>query len=76
MFAVVLRYLIAGLLASHLLGRRNSLLGLCRCQDCEAEALLRVECVDLNAAYDDGTPGLHMAAYSDSGADKYRRNEF
>jgi ankyrin repeat protein len=45
----------------------QALLGLCQCQEYdEAEALLRDEGVDPNAAYEDGTTGLHMAAYNNS----------
>lgn len=45
----------------------QALLGLCQFGNFdEAEALLRDEGVDPNAAYDDGTTGLHMAAYNDS----------
>lgn len=45
----------------------QALLGLCQCGDYdEAEVLLRDEGIDPNAAYDDGTTGLHMAGYNDS----------
>jgi hypothetical protein len=45
----------------------QALLSLCQFMEYdEAEALLRDEGVDPNAAYEDGTTGLHMAAYNDS----------
>jgi ankyrin repeat protein len=47
--------------------RRQALLNLCQCMEYdEAEALLRDEGADPDAAYEDGTTGLHMAAYNDS----------
>ena len=45
----------------------QELLGLCQCSEYEeAEALLRGQDTDPNAAYDDGTTGLHMAAASNA----------
>ncbi|KAG5653384.1 hypothetical protein H0H81_000771 [Sphagnurus paluster] len=45
----------------------QALLSLCQFADFEeAEELLRDEGVDPNAAYDDGTTGLHMAALNNS----------
>jgi hypothetical protein len=45
----------------------QTLLSLCQFGEFdEAERLLRDEGVDPNAAYDDGTTGLHMAACNDS----------
>jgi ankyrin repeat protein len=47
--------------------RGQALLSLCQCMEYDkAEALLRDEGVDPDAAYEDGTTGLHMAAYNDA----------
>jgi hypothetical protein len=47
--------------------RGQALLSLCECSEFDdAEALLRDEGTDPNAAYEDGTTGLHMAAYNNS----------
>jgi len=47
--------------------RGQELLGLCQCMEYEeAEGLLRDEGTDPNAAYDDGTTGLHMAAVNNA----------
>jgi ankyrin repeat protein len=52
------------------LWKKETLLALCECSEPEdfdeAEALLRDEGVDPNAASDDGTTGLHMAASNNS----------
>lgn len=47
--------------------RGQELLSLCQWKEYEeAEALLRDEDTDPNAAYDDGTTGLHMAAVNNA----------